>query len=78
MIRLEADLNFMKPRVIAALLLVIAASGAVGCRTAKEGQAKQEEAETSTGLAYRPPGKPTMVDVPSAYRIYPTPKPLVR
>ena len=63
----------MKPRVLAALLLVLVASGAAGCRTAQP-----QDPGTSTGLSYRPPGNPTMVDVPPAYRVYPTPKPLVR
>ena len=63
----------MKPRVLAVSLLVIVASGVAGCRTAQ-----QQDPGTSTGLAYRPPGTPTMVEVPPTYRVYPTPKPLVR
>lgn len=66
----------MKPRVFAVLFVVIAASGVVGCRTAKNKDA--QDVGTSTGLPYRPPGKATYVDLPPNYPVYPTPKPLVR
>ena len=63
----------MKPRVLAVSILVIVASGVAGCRTSQ-----QQDPGTSTGLVYRQPGNPTLIDVPASYRVYPTPKPLVR
>lgn len=48
-------------------LVVVAA----GCRSGKSAQ----DAGTSTGLPYRPPGEPTYVDLPTGFPLYPTPIP---
>lgn len=51
---------------------LVAVAGA-GCKTRK-GQGGQD-AGTSTGLPYRPPGQPDYVDRPQTFPIYPTPTP---